>query len=47
MDLVKTTDGRLYVVEVNSMPGWMGLQRVSKTRIVEEVVSHVIQLASR
>jgi len=47
VDLVKTTDGRLYVVEVNSMPGWMGLQRVSGTRVVEEVVNHVIQLASR
>ena len=47
VDLVKTKDGRLYVVEVNSMPGWMGLQRVSRTRVVEEVVNHVIQLASR
>ena len=47
VDVVKTTDGRLYVVEVNSMPGWMGLQRVSEKSIAGEVVSHVIELARR
>jgi RimK family alpha-L-glutamate ligase len=33
VDLLRGTDGRIYVLEINSMPAWSGLQSVSKIDI--------------
>src|SRR5690606_6868305 len=33
VDLVKAEDGTVFVLEVNSMPAWSGLQTVSETNI--------------
>jgi len=37
-------DDRLYILELNSTPGWQGLQTVSETDITKAVVDHVISL---
>jgi ribosomal protein S6--L-glutamate ligase len=46
VDLLEGKDG-YYVVEVNSQPGWRGLQSVTKVRIADLIVDHVAQLAKR
>jgi tetrahydromethanopterin:alpha-L-glutamate ligase len=38
VDIIQAPDGRFYVLEVNSMPAWNGLQRVSRTRISDQLV---------
>ncbi len=38
IDLIRTPDGRLLVLEVNSNPSWKGLQRVADTDIADAVV---------
>jgi tetrahydromethanopterin:alpha-L-glutamate ligase len=38
VDIIQAPDGRFYVLEVNSMPAWNGLQRVSRTRISGQLV---------
>jgi tetrahydromethanopterin:alpha-L-glutamate ligase len=35
VDLIRGRDGGVYVLEVNSMPGWRGLQSVTQTRIAD------------
>ncbi|MCS7385531.1 MAG: RimK family alpha-L-glutamate ligase [archaeon GB-1867-005] len=41
VDILESPNG-YYIVEINSMPGWEGLQKVSKVNIAEEIVSHVL-----
>jgi ribosomal protein S6--L-glutamate ligase len=41
VDILEGTHGPV-VVEVNSQPGWKGLQSVSKVRIADEIVSFVV-----
>jgi RimK family alpha-L-glutamate ligase len=38
IDLIRTADGRLLVLEVNSNPSWKGLQRVADIDIADAVV---------
>jgi tetrahydromethanopterin:alpha-L-glutamate ligase len=38
VDLIRTPDGRLLVLEVNSNPSWRGLQSVSDVNIAEMIV---------
>ena len=38
MDIIQAEDGGFQVLEVNSMPAWNGLQRVSRLRISDHVV---------
>jgi tetrahydromethanopterin:alpha-L-glutamate ligase len=38
VDLIRTPDGRLLVLEVNSNPSWRGLQSVSEVNIAEMIV---------
>jgi glutathione synthase/RimK-type ligase-like ATP-grasp enzyme len=38
IDLIRTPDGRLLVLEVNSNPSWKGLQRVADIDIADAVV---------
>jgi tetrahydromethanopterin:alpha-L-glutamate ligase len=39
VDLIRDEAGRLWVLEVNSNPAWSALQRVTHSRIAEELVS--------
>ncbi|HMR67774.1 MAG TPA: RimK family alpha-L-glutamate ligase [Anaerolineae bacterium] len=41
VDLLPATDGQLYLLEVNSVPGWQGLQSVTETNIAEEFVAYL------
>jgi len=42
VDLMKAEDGRIYVVEINSIPGWRGLQKTTSENIAEHIVDHVL-----
>ena len=41
VDLLPASNGDLYLIEVNSVPGWQGLQSVTPTNIAEELVSYL------
>jgi RimK family alpha-L-glutamate ligase len=41
VDLLPALDGRLYVLEVNGIPGWQGLQEATGVRVAEAVVRHL------
>jgi len=41
VDIVEGPDGPL-VIELNSQPGWRGLQSVTKTIIADEIISYVL-----
>jgi RimK family alpha-L-glutamate ligase len=43
VDLLRSADGRLTVIEVNSMPGWQGLQSVTDFPIAEELARVLIE----
>ncbi len=40
IDLLPGEDGRTYILEVNSMPAWQGLQQVTPFDIAETIVEH-------
>jgi tetrahydromethanopterin:alpha-L-glutamate ligase len=42
VDLLRGPDGRLTVIEVNSMPGWQGLQSVTEFSIAEELAGALL-----
>ncbi len=42
VDLMPTEDGETYVIEINSIPGWRGLQKTSGKNIAALVVAHVL-----
>jgi RimK family alpha-L-glutamate ligase len=41
VDLLEAEDGRLYVVEVNGIPGWSGLQKVTAVDLAAVVASRL------
>jgi RimK family alpha-L-glutamate ligase len=41
VDLLPARDGTLYVVEVNGIPGWRGLQEATSTDIAAAIVDHL------
>ena len=44
VDLLRSeVDGRLYLLEVTSTPGWEGLQKVTEVNITERLVDHVLE----
>jgi RimK family alpha-L-glutamate ligase len=43
VDLVCATDGRCYVLEVNGIPGWRGLQATTDLDIAGAIVEHVLR----
>jgi RimK family alpha-L-glutamate ligase len=47
VDVIVSETGEAYVVELNSTPGWEGLQTVTEVDITEAVVDHVLTLLSR
>jgi len=42
VDILEGPDGPR-IVDVNSQPGWKGIQAVSKVNIAEEIIKFVIQ----
>ena len=42
VDLIEDESGALQVLEVNSMPAWGGLQRVTDFNIAERIADHVL-----
>jgi len=47
VDLMSSEDGEMFVVEVNGIPGWQGLQQVCPFSIAEEVASLVMAQGRR
>ena len=47
VDLLQADDGRLFVPEVNGIPGWQGLQRTTEVDIASAIADHTIECASR
>jgi tetrahydromethanopterin:alpha-L-glutamate ligase len=45
VDVIQAQDGRFLVLEVNSMPAWNGLQRVTSLRISDHVVDAFLHAA--
>ena len=45
VDIIQARDGRFLVLEVNSMPAWNGLQRVSHVRISDQLVDAFLDAA--
>lgn len=41
VDLLQGPDGRVFVLEVNSIPGWEGLQRATGADVAGAIVEHV------
>ena len=39
VDIIHDRDGAPFVLEVNSMPAWQGLQKVTRTRIADSIVA--------
>jgi RimK family alpha-L-glutamate ligase len=42
VDLMPAEDGRTYVIEINSIPGWRGLQKTTEQSIAGCIVDHVL-----
>ena len=45
VDIIQAPDGKFFVLEVNSMPAWNGLQRVSHIRISDHLVDAFLDAA--
>jgi glutathione synthase/RimK-type ligase-like ATP-grasp enzyme len=45
VDIIQAPDGRFYVLEVNSMPAWNGLQRVARVHISDHLVDAFLDAA--
>jgi tetrahydromethanopterin:alpha-L-glutamate ligase len=45
VDIIQAPDGRFLVLEVNSMPAWNGLQKVTKIKISNDVVDAFLNAA--
>ncbi|HWP49096.1 MAG TPA: RimK family alpha-L-glutamate ligase [Candidatus Limnocylindrales bacterium] len=42
VDILRSTGGQYYLIEVNSIPGWAGLQQTTPINIAEKIVEHLI-----
>jgi RimK family alpha-L-glutamate ligase len=42
VDLMRAEDGRTFVVEINSIPGWRGLQKTTRINIADEIIDRVL-----
>jgi len=47
VDVLPARDGSLFVLEVNGIPGWQGLQRATGVDVAAAIVEHVEQSAKR
>jgi len=46
VDLLRAVDGRDYVLELNGIPGWRGLQETTGTDVAAALVAHVESVVS-
>jgi RimK family alpha-L-glutamate ligase len=44
VDLMQAEDGRIYVIEINSIPGWRGLQKTTTQSIAGQIADHVLKI---
>ena len=44
VDLLPTTAGEVYVLEVNGIPGWRGLQETTEVDVAGTIVQHLESL---
>jgi RimK family alpha-L-glutamate ligase len=42
VDLLQAEDGRTFVLEVNSIPGWRGLQKTTLQNIADVIIEHLL-----
>jgi glutathione synthase/RimK-type ligase-like ATP-grasp enzyme len=47
VDLLPAEDGRIFVLEVNSIPGWRGLRQTVSFNIADVIVEHVLCLLEK
>ncbi|NPB00894.1 MAG: RimK family alpha-L-glutamate ligase [Crenarchaeota archaeon] len=47
VDIVRGDDDVLYVLEVNSQPGWRGLQECTRINIAREIIRYLVEKAKR
>jgi glutathione synthase/RimK-type ligase-like ATP-grasp enzyme len=47
VDLLPSRDGRVFVLEVNGIPGWKGLQQATGVDVAGAIVDHVIERVRR
>ena len=47
VDLVRAQDGAVFVLEVNSMPAWSGLQTVSETNIADAIAAGLLAFLAK
>ncbi|HEU4564743.1 MAG TPA: RimK family alpha-L-glutamate ligase [Gemmatimonadaceae bacterium] len=47
VDLLPARDGAVYVLEVNAIPGWQGLQEATGIDVAGEVVDHMAAMVER
>ncbi|HDN78957.1 MAG TPA: RimK family alpha-L-glutamate ligase [Chloroflexi bacterium] len=45
VDILRAEDGGYYVIEVNGIPGWKGIQSTTSVDIAGKIVEHVMELA--
>jgi ribosomal protein S6--L-glutamate ligase len=43
VDLIQSLDGELFVLEVNAIPGWRGLQRATGVDVAGAIVDHLLE----
>ena len=43
VDLMPAENGRTYVLEINSIPGWRGLQKTTGQSIAARIIDHVLR----
>jgi glutathione synthase/RimK-type ligase-like ATP-grasp enzyme len=43
VDLLPAENGKTYVVEINSIPGWRGLQKTTEIRIADKIIDHALR----
>jgi RimK family alpha-L-glutamate ligase len=43
VDLMLAEDGSTYVIEINSIPGWRGLQQTTRQSIAAQIIDHVLR----
>jgi ribosomal protein S6--L-glutamate ligase len=47
VDLLPSRDGQVYVLEVNGIPGWKGLQQATGVDVAGAIVDHVVERVRR
>lgn len=44
VDLMRAEDGETYVLEINSIPGWRGLQKTTSRDIAGSIIDHALSI---